>query len=63
MEFAIYFDEDFVQMPDPFEEFAARNAPLAELRREHRPEPIPLEAHRLVRDINPALVEQILDIP
>src|SRR5918994_7774671 len=39
------------------------NAPLAELRGEHRTEPVPPEPHRFVADIDPAFEQQILDLP
>jgi hypothetical protein len=39
------------------------NAPLADRRGEHRTEPIPPEPHRFVADIDPALEQQILDLP
>jgi hypothetical protein len=34
-----------------------------DLRRENRPEPVPPESHRLMRDVDAALVEQVLDVP
>ena len=39
------------------------NAVLPDLSSENRPEPVPPEPHRLVGDIDPALVKQILYIP
>ena len=38
------------------------NAPLSDLRREQWTEPVPPEPHRLVADLDAALVQQILDV-
>ena len=38
------------------------HAPLADLRREHRPEPVPPEPNCLVRDIDASLMEEVLDV-
>ena len=40
-----------------------KNAPLPDLRGEHRTEPVPPEPHRLVTDVDAALEQQILDLP
>jgi hypothetical protein len=37
--------------------------PLADRRGEHRTEPIPPEPRRFVADIDPALEQQIFDLP
>lgn len=34
-----------------------------DLRREHRAEAVALEPHRLLADIDPALMQQILELP
>ena len=39
------------------------NAPLADLRGEHRTEAVPPEPHRLVADIDPAFEQQIFNLP
>ena len=39
------------------------NAPLADLRREPRTEPVPPGANRFMADIDAAFVEQIFDLP
>ncbi len=39
------------------------NAPLADLRRKPRPEPVPPGANRFMADIDAAFVEQIFDLP
>jgi hypothetical protein len=39
------------------------NAPLADLRGEHRTEPVPPEPHRFVADVDPPLEQQIFDLP
>ena len=41
----------------------AVNALPADLGGEHRPEAVPPEPHRLVADINPALGQQIFNVP
>jgi len=39
------------------------HAPLADLCREHRTEPVPPEPHGFVADIDAALGQQIFDLP
>jgi len=34
-----------------------------DLGRENRPEPIPPEPHRLMRDVDPPLVQKVFDVP
>ena len=58
----IDFHEHFVEMPRPVRVIMVLHAPLADLCCEQRTKPVPPEAHRLVRDIDPALVEQVLDV-
>jgi hypothetical protein len=38
------------------------HAPLADLRREHRAEPIPPETHRFIGDVDCAIKKQVLGI-
>jgi hypothetical protein len=39
------------------------DAPLSDLRGEHRTKPVPPEPNRLVADIDAALEQEILDLP
>jgi hypothetical protein len=39
------------------------NAPLPDLRGEHRTEPVPPEPYRFVADIDASLEQQIFDLP
>ena len=50
-------------MPLPVAGFQALDPLLPDLRGEHRAEPVPPIADRLMADVGAALVEQILDIP
>ena len=38
------------------------DTPIADLASKHRPEPMPPEPHRLVADVDPSLVKQILHV-
>lgn len=60
---SVDFDEDLVEVPGPVRKFLTGYPPLADLRREHRPEAVPPKSNGLVRDIDAAFVEQVLDIP
>jgi hypothetical protein len=55
--------EDLVEMPPPARIRSMLNATLPDLCGKARAKPIPPEPHRLVADIDPALEEQILDLP
>jgi hypothetical protein len=39
------------------------NAVPPDLSSDNRPEPVLPEPHRLVRDVDPAFVQQVLDVP
>jgi hypothetical protein len=39
------------------------NAATTDLGSEDRPEPVPPEPHRLMGDVDAALVQQVLDVP
>jgi hypothetical protein len=39
------------------------NSSLLDLRGEHRTKPVPPEPHRLVTDIDPSFMKQVLDLP
>jgi hypothetical protein len=57
------FHEDLVEMPPPVTERTHRlNPTTADLGSENRPEPIPPEPHRLMRDVDAPLVQQVLDV-
>ena len=60
---AVDFDENLVEMPGPIRVVLTLNSPFPDLSSEHRPEPVPPEADRLVRDIDAPFVEQVLDVP
>jgi len=47
--------KNLVKMPSPLRIRAMMNAPLPDFRDEHRTEPIPLEPHCLVADIDATL--------
>lgn len=56
--------KDFVEMPTPVLKIAHRLDPVpADLCCEDRPEPVPSEPPCLVRDVDSALMQQILDVP
>ena len=56
--------ENLVEMPPTMPEIPHRlDAAAPDLRRENRPEAVPPESHRLMRDVDAALVQQILDVP
>ena len=59
---AIDFYDHLVEMPSPPAGSHPLDAPLSDLGREHRTEPVPPEPHRLVADIDAPLMEQVLDV-
>ena len=60
---AVYLHENLVQMPLPLGPGTHLVGPLSpDFRGEHRAEAVPPEAHRFVAQINPALMEQVLDV-
>ncbi len=62
--FAIDPHENLVQMPAPLSPISVRgDSLLPDLRGEHRTRPVPSGTYRLVADINPTFMEQILDLP
>ena len=53
-----------VEMPAPMAEMSHRKNPtLSDFTRENRPEPVPPNPHRLMGNIDPALVKKVLDVP
>ena len=57
-------DENFVEVPPPVTEMThCLNPAASDLGRKNCPEPDPPEPHRFMRDIDSALVQQVLDIP
>ena len=63
MRYTVDLHKDLVEMPSPMPEMPHRLHPAApDLRCGNRPEPVPPEAHRLMCDIDPALVQQVLHI-
>src|SRR6056297_880336 len=54
--------EDLIEMPPPVAGFHALDTAFADLRGEHRAEPIPPEPHRLVADVDAAFVQKILHV-
>ena len=63
MHLTIDLHEDLVQVPAPLRQGPQRSRSLLpDLCGKHRTEPIPPEPHRLVADINTALMEQIFDL-
>tara|TARA_R110002073_G_scaffold34954_2_gene102905 strand:- start:1578 stop:2006 length:429 start_codon:yes stop_codon:yes gene_type:complete len=60
---AVYLYENLVQVSPPLGVGSHRRASfLADLCREHWPEPVPPEAHRFMRDVDAPFVEQILHV-
>src|SRR5665811_2011434 len=56
-------DKHLIQVPAQLRIGAMMKASFPDLAGEHRSEPVPPEPNRLVADIDPPLVEQILDLP
>ena len=57
-------DENFVEMPPPMAKSSRRvKAISADLRSGNRPEPVPPEPHRLMRDVDPTIMKQVFHIP
>jgi hypothetical protein len=64
MALTVDLHENLIQMPLPIRMSAKVLNPLSsDLGGEHRAEPVPPEPHRLVANINTALMQQILDVP
>ena len=56
--------EDLVEVPTPVPTGAhAVNALASDFSREHRPEPVPPKSHCLMADLDPALMQQVFDVP
>ncbi len=61
---AVDLHENLVEVPASMPEIPHRLDPTpAYLGRENRPEPVPPEPHRFMRDVDAALVQQVLDVP
>jgi hypothetical protein len=61
---AVDLHVDLVQMSFPMGVLAhCLDAPLADLRGKHRTEPVPSKPHRLMADVDPPLVQQVLHVP
>ena len=60
--FIVYPDENLVEMPGPVREVRVLHALLPDRPREHGPKAVPRKSNRLMRYVNAALVEQILDV-
>jgi hypothetical protein len=61
---AVDLHENLVEMPPTMPEIPHRLDPAPpDLRRENRPKAVPPEPHRLMRNVDPALVQQVLDVP
>jgi hypothetical protein len=64
MEFAVDFDERFVEVPPPIRKGMGRPNPLLlDLGGEHRTESVPPMADRLMADVDATLGEHIFDVP
>ena len=64
MHLTIDLHEDLVQVPAPLRQGPqSSRSLLPDLRGEHRTEPIPPEPHRLMADIDPSFMKQILNVP
>ena len=61
---AIELHVHLVVIPAPLPEASHSADPLLQdISREHWPEPVPPHPHRLVRQIDPAFEQQVLDVP
>ena len=61
---AVDLHEHLIEMPAPMSESSHRlNTAAPDLRRENRPEPVPPEPHRLMGDVDAALMQQVFHIP
>ncbi len=56
-------DKHLIQVPSPLRIGPTMNAPLPDLRRENRAEPVPPETYRLVADIDATFEKKIFDLP
>lgn len=64
MRFSVDLHEHLVQMPLPLIDLAhVAGPPNADLAGEHWSKPIDLCAYALVADVDPALMEQVLNVP
>ena len=64
MHLTIDLHEDLVQVPAPLRQGPQRSRSLLpDLCGKHRTEPIPPEPHRLMADIDPSFMKQVLDLP
>ena len=60
---AIELHVHLIEMPPPMTKASHAVSPLtANVAREQRAESVPPEAHRLMADVDPTLMEQILDV-
>jgi hypothetical protein len=60
----INLDENFVEVPPPVTEMTHRLHPAAtDLHGKNHPEPVPPKPHSFMGDVDPALMEQVLDVP
>ena len=59
---AMDLHKDLVQMPTPMARSHPLDTPLADLRGKHWPEPMPPKPHRLMADVDAALVQKVLDV-
>ncbi len=56
--------EDLVQVPASLRQGAqSSRSLLPDLRGEQQPEPVPPEPHRLMADIDPSFMKQVLNLP
>jgi hypothetical protein len=62
MRFTVDPHEYFIEIPSPQRKLPMMNPPLSDLRGEYRTEPVPPEPHRLMTDVDAALMQKILDL-
>nr|WP_291896714.1 hypothetical protein [Maricaulis sp.] len=62
-EFAVYSDENFIEMSGPVRVVCVLDAASSDRRREEWTEAVPPKSHCFMSDIDAAFVEQILDVP
>jgi len=55
-------DKHLIQVPSPLRIGPTKNAPLPDLRGEHRTEPVPPETHGLVANVDATFEQQVLDL-
>lgn len=59
---AVDLDENLVQVSPPVARTQAFDTPLSKFRGKHRPEPVPLEPHCFMANVDAPLVQKVLHV-